>query len=56
MKCPRCKSKREVVSEYYDFGKECMVRDEYCTYCKSVEIFKFYSDSRTKSEWIDLNE
>jgi hypothetical protein len=54
MSCPSCNSQREVVSEYYDFNNSCLVRDEFCTVCKSVEIFFFFSDGEMKSEWMKL--
>jgi hypothetical protein len=56
MNCPRCNKVVEVISEYFDFSNECLVRDEYCSMCKSVVIEKFFSDSSYNSEWIDLNE
>ena len=56
MKCQRCSKKVEVVSEYYDFRNSCMVRDVFCSFCKSVCVDKFYSDGTYSSEWIDLNE
>jgi len=55
MKCSRCKSVTEIVSEYYDFDEEVLIRDRYCTRCNSVLIEKFFSDDRYKSDWIDLN-
>lgn len=54
MNCPRCDSKLEMVSEYYDFKESCLLRDCLCTNCNSVEIKKFYSDGSYKSEWISL--
>jgi hypothetical protein len=55
MSCPRCNSKTEVVSEYYDFDDACMVRDVVCVKCNSVEVLHFYSDGSYSSEWISLN-
>ena len=55
LKCPRCNHKTEIVSEYYDFKLDCLIRDSYCGNCKSVTVFKYYSDSSYSSEWIDLN-
>lgn len=55
MKCSRCKKQTEVVSEYYDFESEVLIRDSICTWCKSVLIEKFYKDDRYVSDWIDLN-
>ncbi len=55
MNCPRCYNVSQIVSEYFLFEKECLVRDVYCSNCKSATIEKFYSDSSYSSEWIDLN-
>ena len=55
MSCPRCNKKTEIVSEYFDFVNECLVRDSFCSNCTSATIEKFYSDSYYRSEWIDLN-
>lgn len=55
MRCSRCNKQTEVVSEYYDFVAMSLIRDTYCTNCKSVLIEKFYEDNRYISEWIDLN-
>ncbi len=55
MNCPRCDKRTETVSEYFDFKSDCLVRDDYCFYCKSVTIQRFYSDSSYSTEWIDLN-
>jgi hypothetical protein len=55
MNCPRCDHKLETVSEYFEFKNDCLVRDNYCSYCKSVTIQKFYADSSYSTEWIDLN-
>jgi RNase P subunit RPR2 len=55
MKCPRCLYKTEVVSEYYDYNIQVLVRDTYCSNCKSVLIEKFYENKRYNSDWIDLN-
>ena len=46
MKCPRCLYKTEVISEYYDYNIQVLVRDTYCTNCKSVLIEKFYEDKK----------
>jgi len=54
MNCPRCDNKRDVVSEYYDFKISCLIRDEYCSGCKSVEIFFFYSEGEMSSDWMQL--
>ena len=55
MKCHRCNSKTEVLSEYYDFNLRVLVRDTYCSNCKSVLLEKFYEDKRYISDWIDIN-
>lgn len=55
MNCPRCDNHLEIVSEYFDFSKQHLIRDSYCSKCKSVMIEKFYTDSSYVSEWIDLN-
>lgn len=55
MKCSRCYSDTEIVSEYYDFEDEVLVRDRYCSNCKSALIEKFYINNRYVSDWIDLN-
>ena len=39
-----------------DFAKQYLIRDTYCSHCKSVTIERFHSDSSYDSEWIDLNE
>lgn len=54
MKCPRCNHSRDTLSEYYDFNKSCLIRDEYCSLCKSVEVFFFYSDGEMASDWMNL--
>lgn len=56
MNCPRCQGKTEIVSEYFDFADDCLVRDSYCSRCKSAIIQKFYSDSSYSTEWVSLNE
>lgn len=56
MNCPRCNSMVQTVTEYFDFAKQYLIRDTYCSHCKSVTIEKFHSDSSYDSEWIDLNE
>lgn len=55
MICPRCESKTETVSEYYNLDIDCFVRDILCTKCNSVTVEKFFGDNSYKSEWIDLN-
>lgn len=55
MNCPRCNCFTEIVSEYYNFDDNCLVRDSLCTKCNSVTVQKFFSDSSYRSEWIDLN-
>jgi len=55
MKCSRCLSQTEVVSEYYDFNEDMLVRDTVCTRCNSVLIEKFYRNDRYISDWIDLS-
>lgn len=55
MKCSRCYSVTEVVSEYYDFEEKMLVRDTLCIMCNSVLIEKFYENSRYVSDWIDLS-
>lgn len=55
MICPRCESKTEIVSEYYNLVKDCFIRDILCTKCNSVTIENFFGDNSYKSEWIDLN-
>jgi ribosomal protein S27AE len=55
MKCSRCYSETEVVSEYYDFEDEVLTRDRYCSTCNSVLIEKFYKNNRYVSDWIDIN-
>lgn len=55
MKCSRCRKETEVVSEYYDFEDEVLIRDTLCTGCNSVLIEKFYKEDRYVSDWIDLN-
>lgn len=55
MKCNRCSYPTEVVSEYYDFEEQVLIRDTLCTKCNSVLIEKFYRNSRFVSDWMDLN-
>jgi hypothetical protein len=54
MNCPRCDSKRQIISEYYEFNDSCLVRDEYCSECKSVEVFYFYTNGEMTSDWMIL--
>lgn len=55
MKCPRCSGVFEIISEYYNFDEEALVRDRICTLCNSSLTETFYSDSRYKSDWIDFD-
>lgn len=55
MKCSRCLAQTEVISEYYDFNEDMLVRDTVCTRCNSVLIEKFYRNDRYISDWIDLS-
>lgn len=55
MNCPRCSSQTEIINELYNFDEDYFSRDILCTFCNSVIIETFYSDSRYKSDWIDLN-
>ena len=55
MYCPRCESKCSLVSEHYDFTNNNLVRDSFCTNCKSGIIENFYDSGKYSSEWIDFN-
>lgn len=55
MNCPRCEEKTQIVSEYFNYNEESLVRDNMCTTCASVVIEHFYKNGNYKSDWIDLN-
>lgn len=55
MNCPRCESRCSVISEHYDFNDNILIRDSFCSFCKSGITEKFHENGKYSSEWIDFN-
>jgi len=55
LKCSRCNSELQIVSEYYDFEDLIFIRDYICGFCNSAFVEKFHDNGKYVSDWIDFN-